>query len=84
MLKIFSKLIRKMMVLAILSGGLIFVLGMHTNSAKAFAPKCCWECDNLALICEEVCETNPQQCTPCRNNVAACYVTCNPDPMCAH
>ena len=84
MLKTFSKLIRKLMMLAILSGSLIFVLGMHTSSTKAFAPKCCWECDNLAEACDTICDVHPQGCATCMANVTTCYAICNPDPMCAH
>ena len=84
MLKDLLKLSRKFLILAVLSGSLVFTLGLNVNSSKALTPKCCWECDELSLICDEVCETHPQQCTPCRNNVIACYATCNPDPMCSH
>jgi hypothetical protein len=77
------KLSRRLLILAILSGGLfVTLMTMPSNSAQATGAKCCWQCDELSLVCDELCETNPQQCTPCRNHVIACYATCNPDPGC--
>ncbi|HEV7645811.1 MAG TPA: hypothetical protein VGO50_17865 [Pyrinomonadaceae bacterium] len=84
MLKELTKLSRKFLILAVLSGSLVFALGLQTRSTKAFLlPNCCWECDELSLVCEEVCETHPQQCNPCRHNVALCYAQpCDPSPTC--
>ncbi len=84
MFKDLLKLSRRFFALAILSGGLMFVLSANFSAVKAGPPACCWECDALVDSCDNICNFNPNSpgCALCTANIEQCYVHCDPDPNC--
>jgi hypothetical protein len=72
------KLIRKLLVLAVLLGSLA-VVGLQKGQAVS-ALRCCTICDTLAESCENFCEFNPDHphCHVCAQQVLTCYNSCDP------
>jgi len=83
MFKDIIKLSRKLMILAVLSGSLVFVLAANSGSVKARGYDCCWQCDMLP-DCDTACNINPHSplCLSCLNEHEHCYASCDPDPNC--
>jgi len=71
------KLIRKLLVLAVLLGGLA-LLGLQQGQPVA-ARQCCSFCDVMAESCENFCESFPSHphCHVCQQQVVNCYDGCD-------
>jgi hypothetical protein len=79
------KLSRRLLILAVLSGGLFVTLVMMpSNSAQATGAKCCSECELDEGLCQAYCQIHPTfpLCAECQDDVRECFRTCNPDPGC--
>ncbi|HEV7643396.1 MAG TPA: hypothetical protein VGO50_05570 [Pyrinomonadaceae bacterium] len=71
------KLIRKLLVLAVLLGGLALV-GIN-NDQPVEALRCCTTCDTLAEACDNFCLDFPNHphCSVCVQQVINCYNHCD-------
>ncbi len=78
------KLSRRLLILAILSSGLLFVLGADLGRVRATEAKCCSECELDEAFCQSYCQIHPTfpLCAECQDEVRECFRTCNPDPNC--
>jgi len=85
MFKDIIKLSRKLMILAVLSGSLVFVLSMSSTFVQAKGV-CCSECADAEPGCEHVCNFLPNSpgCAMCQAYLEDCWASCNPDPECTH
>ncbi len=84
MVRDFIKSSRRLLILAVLCSGLVFVLSGNFSAVKAGPPACCWECDAMVDPCDNFCDLLPNApgCALCHANITACYVHCDPDPNC--
>lgn len=72
------KLIRKLLVLAVLLSGLALAGLLQDQPVKAL--QCCTVCDSLSESCSNFCDSFPSHphCHVCQQQASHCYHTCDP------
>jgi hypothetical protein len=83
MVRNFLRLSRRLFILAMLSGSLVFALNMNPTVAEARG-LCCYQCADAEPGCENICNFNPHSpgCTNCQAFLTLCWGTCKDDPNC--